>query len=81
MALCRLCAASITATNFAAKYEELVQSLNSGNWAAVDYTTTSYPRPTVYSAYTHSQIFADFTAPLAQARSWLRPAIATQRAL
>jgi len=64
-------AASITATNFAAKYNEFVQSLNSGNWAVVDYTTTSYPRPTVYSAYTHAQIFADFTAPFAQARRWL----------
>ncbi|MET0533481.1 MAG: hypothetical protein ABW171_04590 [Steroidobacter sp.] len=64
-------AAGINSTNFNTKYNEFIQGSNINNWSAVDFTTSNYQRPTVYSAYTHDQIFADFTVPFAQARRWL----------
>lgn len=64
-------AATITKDNFNAKYNEFIQGTNASNWAAVDFTTTSYQRPTVYSGYPYADIFADFTEPFAQARRWL----------
>ena len=64
-------AAGINSTNFNTKYNEFIQGTNAGNWAAVDFSTSNYQRPTVYSAYSHAQIFADFTEPFAQARRWL----------
>lgn len=64
-------AASINATNFNTKYNEFIQGSNASNWSAVDFNTSNYQRPTVYSAYPHEQIFADFTVPFAQARRWL----------
>jgi hypothetical protein len=64
-------AASINATNFNTKYNEFIQGSNINNWSAVDFTTSNYQRPTVYNAYPHEQIFADFTVPFAQARRWL----------
>jgi hypothetical protein len=64
-------AASINATNFNTKYNEFIQGSNLSNWSAVDFTTSNYQRPTVYNAYPHEQIFADFTVPFAQARRWL----------
>lgn len=67
-------AASISPSNVMAKYNQFVQDTNPSNWAAVDYTTNNYQRPTVYSAYTHEQIFAKYSGnqgPLAQMKRWL----------
>lgn len=67
-------AASITPSNVMQKYSQFVQDTNPANWAAVDYTTNLYQRPTVYSAYTHEQIFAKYTGnqgPFAQMKRWL----------
>ena len=67
-------AASITPSNIAEKYNQFVQDTNPGNWAAVDYTTNNYQRPTIYNAYNHDQIFSKYTGsqgPLAQMKRWL----------
>ena len=67
-------AASITPTNVMTKYNQFVQDTSSSNWAAVDYSTNNYQRPTIYNAYTHQQIFADYRGnqgPLAQMKRWL----------
>ncbi len=64
-------AATINKDNFAAKYNEFIQGVNQSNWSAVDFTTNLYQRPAAYSGYQHSQIFADYTVPFAQARRWL----------
>jgi hypothetical protein len=64
-------AASIGSGNFNTKYNEFIQGINQSNWAAVDFTTTDYQRPTLYSAYSRERIFADYTVPYAQARRWL----------
>jgi len=67
-------AASITSANVMVKYNQFVQDTNPSNWAAVDYSTNLYQRPTVYNAYTHAQIFAKYSGnqgPLAQMRRWL----------
>lgn len=65
---------ALNGLNVVDKYNQFVQDTNPSNWAAVDYSTNNYQRPTVYNAYAHSQIFADYTGsqgPLAQMRRWL----------
>ena len=67
-------AASITAANVMDKYNQFVQNTSESNWAAVDFATTNYQRPTVYNNYDHSEIFADYRGTqgiLAQMRRWL----------
>ena len=67
-------AASITTSNVTDKYNQFVQDTNSSNWAAVDFSTNNYQRPTVYNNYSHSEIFADYRGNqgiLAQMKRWL----------
>lgn len=67
-------AASITTSNVMEKYNQFVQDTSESNWAAVDFSTNNYQRPTVYNNYSHSQIFADYRGnqgTLAQMRRWL----------
>lgn len=67
-------AASITPANVMQKYNQFVQDTNPANWAAVDYSTNNYQRPTIYNAFSHEQIFAKYTGsqgPLAQMKRWL----------
>ncbi|MGK0445624.1 MAG: hypothetical protein ACJA1U_002571 [Bermanella sp.] len=67
-------AASINPTNVMQKYNQFVQDTNPTNWAAVDYSTNLYQRPTVYSAFSHEQIFSKYSGnqgPLAQMKRWL----------
>ncbi|MEW5248930.1 hypothetical protein [Microbulbifer discodermiae] len=67
-------AIALNGSNVVEKYNQFVQDSNSSNWSAVDYSTNNYQRPTVYNAYAHNQIFADYTGnqgPLAQMRRWL----------
>lgn len=67
-------AAGIRPNNVIQKYNQFVQDTNPSNWAAVDYTTNNYQRPTVYNGYSHEQIFAKYSGnqgPLAQMRRWL----------
>lgn len=66
-------AASINTSNVMDKYNQFVQDTNQNNWAAVDFATTNYQRPTVYNNYTHAEIFADYRGTqgiLAQMRRW-----------
>ena len=62
--------ASITPSNFNSKYNQFIQGTNSDNWAAVDFETQEYQRPTMYNNYSHAQIFANYAAPFAQMRRW-----------
>ncbi|MCW9027980.1 MAG: hypothetical protein OQJ80_03520 [Kangiella sp.] len=65
--------ASVTPANVVDKYNQFLQGTNSSNWAAVEFSTRQYVRPSAYSNYPHSAIFADFTGnqgPLAQMRRW-----------
>jgi hypothetical protein len=63
-------AASINRSNYAQKFNEFVQGTNPSNLGAVDFATTKYERPTIYSAYQPSQLFADYQIPYAQMRRW-----------
>lgn len=62
--------ASITPNNFNSKYNQFIQGTNSDNWAAVDFETQEYQRPTIYNNYSHDQIFANYAAPFAQMKRW-----------
>lgn len=65
----------ITPANVVAKYNEFLQGTDSSNWAAVEFSTRQYVRPSAYSSYPHSAIFADFSGsqgqgPIDQMRRW-----------
>ncbi len=56
------------------RFNQFVQDTNPSNWAAINFTTANYQRPTVYNAYSHAEIFADYRGtqgPLAQMKRWL----------
>lgn len=56
------------------KFNQFIQDTNPSNWAAINFTTSNYQRPTAYNGYSHAQIFADYRGtqgPLAQMKRWL----------